>query len=204
VKKYPAIAVMEFTSIADGIYVTDLLLKKAPIAMIKSGTVSHGRYLIIIGGSPGSVEESLNEALAVGQAGVLDYTFLPDVHDRVHDAVLGGRAPVEQDAVAILETSTVAANVRAAELAVKGTEVRLVELRLADYEMSGKAISVFNGELHAIEAAMELAGDFLRGRKEYIHHRIISRPHEAVTRHLAGGTSFAGTAVRTFDGEEVS
>ena len=66
-RKYPTIAVIEFSSIADGIYCTDALLKKAPIAMIKSGTVSRGRYLIIIGGSTASVEESLNEALAVGQ-----------------------------------------------------------------------------------------------------------------------------------------
>ena len=203
-RKYPAIAVIEFASIADGIYCTDSLLKKAPIAMIKSGTVSHGRYLIIIGGSTASVEESLNEALAIGQAGVLDHTFLPDVHIKVHDALLGQRVSVEKDAVAILETNTVAANVRAAELAVKGTEVRLVELRLAEYEMSGKAISVYNGQLPEIDAAMELAGNFLRDRKEYVQHRIISQPHEALTRHLADGTGFSGANPRKLEGEDVS
>ena len=67
-RTYPTLAVIEFASIADGIFCTDALLKKAPIAMIKSGTVSRGRYLIIIGGSTASVEESLNQALAVGQA----------------------------------------------------------------------------------------------------------------------------------------
>ena len=67
-KKFPAIAVVEFSSIADGIFCTDALLKKAPIAMLKSGTVSGGRYLVIIGGSTASVEESLNEAIAVAQA----------------------------------------------------------------------------------------------------------------------------------------
>lgn len=203
-KKYPAIGVVEFGSIAEALFCTDALLKKAPIAMLKSGTVSGGRYLIILGGSTASVEESLNEALALGDSSVLDHAFLPDVHPRVHDAVLGQRLPCEQNAVAILETATVAANVRAAELALKGTEVRLVELRLADYEMSGKAISIFNGELHEVQAAMELAGDFLRGRKEYVRHRIISRPHEALTQHLAAGTSFAATTARELDGEEVS
>ncbi len=203
-KKYPAIAVIEFASIADGIYCTDALLKKAPISMIKSGTVSRGRYLIVIGGSTASVDESLHEALATGQASVLDHAFLPDVHQQVHDAVLGQRAVAEQDAMAILETDTVAANVRAAELALKGTLVRLVELRLAEYEMSGKAISVYNGELHQVQAAMDLAVNFLHGRKEYVQHRIISRPHETLTRHLAAGTRFAETAVRELDGEEVS
>src|ERR1035438_4906943 len=184
-KKHTAIAVVEFTSIADGIYCTDALLKKAPIAMIKSGTVSHGRYLIVIGGSTASVDESLQEALATGQSSVLDHTFLPDVHEQVHAAVLGQHLPCEQEAVAILETETIAANVRAAEIAVKGTGVRLVELRLAEYEMSGKAISVYNGALHEVQAAMELAAAFLRGREEHVQLRIISRPHEALTRHLA-------------------
>ena len=202
--KYPAIAVIEFSSIADGIYTADAILKKASIAMIKGGTVSRGRYLIIIGGSTGSIEESLNEALEVGQASRLDHVFLPDVHEQVHDAVLGQRQPMTQDAVAILETDTVAANVRAAELALKGTAVRLVELRLAEYEMSGKAISLFNGELPDVQAAMELAGEFLRGRKEYVQHRIISRPHESLTQHLADGTRFAANKPLDLGGEEVS
>jgi microcompartment protein CcmL/EutN len=93
---------------------------------------------------------------------------------------------------------------RAAELALKGTQVRLVELRLAEYELSGKAISVYNGELPEIQAAMELAGNFLQGRKEYLRHRIISRPHEALTRRLSAGTGFAGAQVTELDGEEVS
>ncbi len=203
-RKYPTMAAIEFSSIADGIYCTDALLKKAPIAMIKSGTVSRGRYLIIIGGSTASVEESLNEALEAGQASRLDHVFLPDVHEQVHDAILGQRQPVAQDAVAILETDTVAANVRAAELALKGTQVRLTELRLAEYEMSGKAISLFNGELHEVEAAMDLAVEFLRGRKEYVRHRIIARPHETLTQQLGGGTRFAGAKPTELEGEEVS
>ena len=203
-RKYPSIAIIEFGSIADGIYCTDALLKKAPIAMIKSGTVSRGRYLIIIGGSTASVEESLNEALAVGQSSRLDHTFLPDVHPELHDALLGQRVPFTRDAVAILETDTVAANVRAAELALKGTAVRLIELRLAEYEMSGKAISLFNGELPDVQAAMGLAGDCLRGRKEFVQHRIICHPHEALTQHLAHGTRFATGKPLELEGEEVS
>ena len=203
-RKYPAIAIVEFASIADGIFCTDALLKKAPIAMIKSGTVSNGRYLVILGGSTASVEESLGEALTYGEGGIVDHVFLPDVHDKVHDAMLGGRVPCELDAVAILETNTVCANVRAAELAVKGTEVRLVELRLAEYEMSGKAVSIFNGELHEVQAAMDQAQNFLHGRHEYIKHRVIARPHETLTHQLSAGTQFAGSQPRELEGEEVS
>lgn len=203
-RQYNTIAVLEFGSIADGLFCTDALLKKAPIAMIKSGTVSRGRYLVIIGGSTASVEESLNEALTLGEGGVLDHVFLPDIHPRLHDAMLGERATVELDAVAILETDTVSGNIRATEQALKGTEVRLVELRLAEYEMSGKAISLFNGPLHEVEAAMGLAVEFLQDRKEYVRHRIISLPHEMLAKQLAGGTQFATAKAQELEGEEVS
>ena len=189
-KNYPAIAVLEFGSIADGIFSTDALLKKAPIAMIKSGTVSGGRYLIIIGGSTASVHESMSVA-----TGVHDSVFLPDIHEQLHDAILGKRAECRDDAVAILETTTVSANVRAAEAALKATGVDLVEIRLADYEMSGKAVSVFCGELHEIEMAMQVAGG---------HNRIIARPHETLPQHLTEGTRFAETKPRSLEGEEVS
>jgi microcompartment protein CcmL/EutN len=190
VKSYPAIAVLEFGSIADGIYSTDAVLKKAPIAMIKSGTVSGGRYLIIIGGSTASVQESMAVA-----TGVYDSVFLPDIHVPLHDAILGKRTKCLDDAVAILETTTISANVRASEAALKATGVTLVEIRMAEYEMSGKAMSVFCGELHEIEAAMQVAGG---------HNRIIARPHETLPQHLSDGTRFAETKPRQLEGEEVS
>ncbi len=189
---------------ADGIFCTDALLKKAPIGMLKAGTVSGGRYLIIIGGSTAAVEESLNEAIAVSEGSVLDHILLPDLHQRVHDSILGKRGRVTTDPIAILETDTVSANIRAAELALKGTDVRLIEIRIADYEMSGKAISIFNGNLYEVEAAMDLATAFLRGRKEYVKHRIIPNPHEHLTAQLASGTRFATNAPRELEGEEVS
>ena len=189
---------------ADGIFCTDALLKKAPIGMLKAGTVSGGRYLIIIGGSTASVEESLNEAIAASEGGVLDYVLLPDIHQRVHDSILGKRGRVTNDPIAILETDTVSANVRAAELALKGTDVRLVEVRIADYEMSGKAISIYNGQLYEVEAAMELATAFLRDRKEYVKHRIIPNPHDILTEQIGNGTRFATNAPRELEGEEVS
>lgn len=203
-KKYPAIAVIEFSSIADGIYTTDAILKKAPIAMIKGGTVSGGRYLTIFGGTTGSVGESLSEALVIGAGSVLDHAFLPDVHPKVHDAMLGKRESPGQDTVAILETDTIAANVRAAEVAIKGTEVQLVELRLAEYEMSGKAISVYSGELHEIQSAMTIANDFLRGRQAFTHHRIIARPHEVIAQQLDQTTRYADGKLHELEGEEAS
>jgi microcompartment protein CcmL/EutN len=201
-KKFPAIAIVEFSSIADAVFTTDALLKKAPISMIKSGTVSAGRFLTIFGGSTGSVAESLTEALTVGAGSILDHTFLPDIHPDLHDAILGKRNPCQPLSVAILETDTVAANIRAAEAALKGTNVTLLEIRLAEYELSGKAISLYNGQLHQIEAAIALADDALRGRTAFTRHRIIASPHDTLTAQLHHTTRFAEAKAHQLPGEE--
>jgi len=203
-KNYQTIAVIDFSSIADGLYCTDALLKKAPIAMIKSGTVSRGRHLVIFGGTTGSVAESLTEALGIGNGSVIDHVFLPDVHEKVHDALMGKRATCRDDAVAILETDTVAANVQAAELAIKATDVELVEIRLAEYEMSGKAISVYNGPLHGVEHAMEVANEYLRLQNRAAQYRIIPSPHEILTQQLNQTTRYIDQKLRALRGEEAS
>ncbi|MFQ5584163.1 MAG: BMC domain-containing protein [Calditrichia bacterium] len=49
-KIYPAIALIEISNIAAGIKVGDAMLKKSPIALLKTGTVSRGKYLVLVGG----------------------------------------------------------------------------------------------------------------------------------------------------------
>ena len=47
-KKYPSIALLELSSIAVGIFTADAMVKRAPITVLKSGTVHNGKYLILI------------------------------------------------------------------------------------------------------------------------------------------------------------
>jgi microcompartment protein CcmL/EutN len=46
----PALALIEFDSIAAGIEAGDAMAKKAPIARIVAGTVRNGKYLVLISG----------------------------------------------------------------------------------------------------------------------------------------------------------
>ena len=52
----PALALVEFGSIAGGILAADAMIKKAPLNVIKTGTVQPGKYLVLIGGSVADVE----------------------------------------------------------------------------------------------------------------------------------------------------
>ena len=202
-KKASALALIEFGDISAGIYAVDALLKKAPIAFIKCGTISRGRYLALIGGTTASVEESLGEGIAQGGESVLDRIMLADVHPRVYDAIVGTRRTGGHGALAIIETDTVAANVRAAEAALKGTPVDLVEIRLADSGLSGRGLSLYRGALPDIEAAIDIVTRYLGQSGGELRHRIISAPHEALVRQIEASTWFGSQDVLDLGGETV-
>jgi microcompartment protein CcmL/EutN len=200
-KKAASLAVLDFRSIPAGVVAVDAILKKAPIAFIRSGTVTRGRYLVVFGGSTAATSESLHEALAVVSDSLIDYTFLPDVHPALAEAVFGARRQAP-GSMLILETETASSIVRSVEAALKGTPVELIELRLADEGLAGKGIAFLSGSLPDIEAAAELAsagtGDPIQG----FSYRLIAAPHEALDRAVAGSTHFASAPLLDLDGEK--
>jgi len=145
----PAIALIEFDSIAAGIRAGDAMVKRAPISFLRTGTVQKGRYLVLIGGDTASVEESLEEGLLVGGDAVVDKVYLPHVHPTVFSAVQGKRQLGEYESLGVIETSTVASVILAADAAVKGAAVTLLEIRLAIQEKNLWMRSIVIPSLHS-------------------------------------------------------
>lgn len=150
----PAIAVLEFDSIAIGVRAADAMVKKAPINMFRIGTVQPGKYIVAVGGSVAEVDESRREGLRVGGERVTDEIFLPDVHEQVFMAISGQRRENAGDALGILETSAIPTNIAAADKAVKTAEVTIVEIRLGD-GLGGRGITLLTGLVHDVQAAIE-------------------------------------------------
>ena len=200
-KQNPAIAVIDFSDIPTGVWATDAMIKKAPITLLRSGTITHGRYLTIVGGTTASVAESLREALALGAEHVLDHVFLADVHERLFDGIGGARQAGVRGAMVVVVTETVAAIVRAVEAALKGTPVTLVEIRLADSGLAGRGLAVFGGELPDIEAATGLALAAV-GAGRGVTHRIITAPHEALLAQIDAETHFSSAEPLELEGEK--
>lgn len=209
-KPCPAIAVLEFDDIPTGAAATDAMLKRAPIAFFRCGTTTHGRYLTVIGGTTASVAESAEEGVRYAAGHLLDHVLLPDVHPRLYEAIAGTRRPRVTGSLAILESPTVSATVRAAEAALKGTPVELVEIRLADTGLAGKGLVVLEGTLHDVEAAVTLAvardaregpGDGAPQGPGRLSYRVIPAPHEATAAQAGHGTSFDSALTIQLEGE---
>jgi len=185
----PALALVEFSSIAAGIESADAMVKKAPIKLIRSGTVQPGKYLVLIGGEVADVEESLAAGRLVGAGNVVDTVYLPQVHIDVVTALAGGRVPEPEDAIGIIETTTVAAAIHAADAGVKGALVRLLEVRLAD-GLGGKGITLFSGLIADVEAAVEIGMGVLENSNLLVRQVVIPQMHPAMWENLSAATRF--------------
>jgi microcompartment protein CcmL/EutN len=185
----PALALVEFSSIAAGIQAADAMVKRAPIDSLRAGTVQPGKYLVLIGGLTADVEESLVAGREVGAAAVVDFVYLPRVHPEVVEAVGGGRMPEPIDALGVVETSTVAAAIQAADAGIKGASVHLVEVRLAD-GLGGKGITLFSGLVEDVEAAVEIGVGSLARPALLVRQVVIPQLHEAMWDNLGLASRF--------------
>ncbi|HLA66792.1 MAG TPA: BMC domain-containing protein [Acidimicrobiia bacterium] len=152
----PAIALLEFDSVAAGIVAGDAMVKRGPVAEIVAGTVHPGHYLVMVSGTVGDVEEAIAAGKEASAACLLDEVFLPDVHPTVIAAIRGVRVSGAGEALGIVETKTVAATIEAADAGVKGATVYLMEVNLAD-GLGGRAYALFTGAVPDVAAAVEIA-----------------------------------------------
>ncbi len=185
----PAIAVLEFDSIARGIEAGDTMIKRAPLEVIRAGTVHPGKYLVLVGGLTADVEEAVAAGREVGEAALVDVVFLPDVHPDVVASIGGARREDGGEALGVIETRTVSSVIRAADAGVKGARVLIRELRLAD-ELGGKGYVLFGGAVAEVEAAVELGVARIAGREQEVAHVIISQLHEGMDENLMADPRF--------------
>ncbi len=188
--RYPAIALLEYSGITAGVYCADAMIKAAPISVIKSGTVHNGKFLALIGGSVGAVEEAYATGLtAGGRSAVVDHVILPRVAAQVHAAVTGERKACIPEALGICETYTAAAAIRSADAGVKGAEVNIIEIRLAD-DVGGKAFIIFNGDLFEVEAAVRIARQACTSAENWLRDTIIPNLHPEMAAQVDATTYF--------------
>jgi microcompartment protein CcmL/EutN len=170
----PALGLLELCSIARGVRTVDAMVKKAPVRLVQAGSTHPGKYTILIRGGVDEVDEALGAGRLVAAESLIDEVFLPNPHDELL-AILAGPLNPELEAVAVLETFSVAATIRSADVCLKAAEVHAIRIGLAR-DLGGKGYFILTGALHDVEAAVD-AGRAAIGDGLLAGCEIIANPH---------------------------
>jgi len=192
-ERHAAVALIEFSGIVGGIVATDRMVKAAPVALLRCGTIHPGRFLSLVGGTVASTTEAHRVGLegARGASTLHDEVLLGDVHPQLHDALFGARRALAGDALVIFETATSPALLRSVDAAVKGARVELGALRLAD-DLGGWAVALLTGTLEECEAALAICRE--RAGHRVVAADLVPRLDDDLRRLLEQGTEFRACA----------
>ena len=187
-REEPALGFLELSSISRGLFLTDLVIKKAPIRVLASQPISGGKHILLYVGDVASVDESHRAALSSADGTIVREVLIPGVHRDLTPYLdsLWSTAPKREpvgDAVAIIESSTLAACVIAADSALKAADVSLCRMRLGQ-GIGGKAYFVLTGRQEEVEAAVEAARARLESLESFVRTDIIPRPDEMALEHF--------------------
>ncbi len=180
---------IETRELARGVVVADAMVKTAPVRLVLLAPVSGGRMLIAVDGEVAAVEAAVARGVARASCRLVDALFLADLHPGVPEALLQGAPREVGEALGLVETTTAAAAVRAADAALKAAAVRLCRLRLSQ-GIAGKGLVQVTGEVAAVEAAVEAAARAVEHKEFLVNTEIIPSPHadlrDWLDRELAG------------------
>jgi len=172
----PAIALVELNSIAAGIHAGDAMVKKALVDLLEARTICPGKYMVLVGGGVGPVEESYHAGLAAARDAIVDQLFLPNAHIGIFPALASATPPGDGEALGIIETVTVATCIVAADAAAKAAEIQLLDLRLAN-GLGGKSFVLIEGTVSDVEAAMAAGVAYVKQEGLLIRDVIIPQLH---------------------------
>lgn len=183
---FPALLLMEYGSVPEGIAAADAMAKRAPLGLLRLGTVQPGKFLVLAAGEVGPLNEA--RAAAEETSRSLDRVLLADVHPGVVTA-LTSCSDRSGEALGVVETLTVASLLAVADAGVKGADVTLATLRLAD-GLGGKGYLLFSGPLHEVEAAVEVGTGSVAG-VEGLKLALIAQLDDSVWENLAATPMFS-------------
>lgn len=172
-----SIALIEFSKIAVGIKSADTMLKTAKIDIIHSKFICPGKYSVLISGDLSAVEAALFKGLEVGKKdkAVVESFLIANIADPVMQLIENGNNNLKNiKSLGILEYNNIASVIKAADTAVKSSEIELLKLRLA-MAVGGKGILIFTGETEACKQALNSVDKTVDNRY-LISKTLISNP----------------------------
>jgi len=181
----PAIALLELCSVARGVEVADSILWESEIELLFATPVQPGKYEMLFTGSVQDLRSAVARGAELAGGDLVDRMLIPQVHPQVETALRrrDGLVQGTVDAVGVIETTTVASAIQAADAALKRATVDLLELRIAN-GLGGKSFVTVTGEVSDVRSSVAAAAGDAEAGGHLERQVVIPRPHPELTRFL--------------------
>lgn len=164
----------------------DAMLKSANVSLLVSKTICPGKFLLMLGGNVGAVQQAIAAGVSLAGEMLVDSLVLANIHASVLPAISGLNAVEQRQAIGIVETWSVAACISAADRAVKASSVTLVRVHMA-FGIGGKCYMVVAGDISDVNNAVTVASESAGEKGLLVYRSVIPRPHEAMWRQMVEG-----------------
>jgi len=184
VELQPAIAMIELSCIVRGIEVTDAVLWQADVQLLFAEPIQPGKYVLLFTGSVQALNSALDRGTEIAGESLTDRMLIQQVHEQVPLGLSrSGKINGTLDALGVIETSTVASGILAADAALKTAAVDLLELRVGN-GLGGKSFFTLTGEVSDVRSAVQAGAQSAAAGGRLLRDVVIPRPHSDLVRHL--------------------
>ena len=178
----PAIGLLELCSVARGVEVADAILWESEIEMLFSEPVQPGKDVMLFTGSVEDLRSAVRRGAELAGGDLVDQLLIPQVHEQVEVGLRRrGRIDGQIDALGVVETTTVAAAVLAADAALKTATVDLLELRIAN-GLGGKSFFTLTGEVSDVRSSVAAGAALAQERGLLARDVVVPRPRRGMAR----------------------
>ena len=172
-----AIGMVEFTSIARGIYAADQMVKISEVEIVTAGTTCPGKFIAIVHGDVAAVEDSVHMGETTAGEYWVDSIIIPNVHPQVFPAITGATMPESVQALGIMESFSLSSMVIAADAILKAAELEPIELRLGT-GLGGKAFFTFTGDVAAVQTGVDAGTAIAEEKGLLVNAEVIPSPSD--------------------------
>ena len=171
-----AIGMVEFNSIARGIYAADQMVKISEVEIVTAASTCPGKYIAIVHGDVAAVEDSVRIGERMEEFFV-DSIVIPNVDPGVFPAITGATMPDRVQAIGIMESFSLATMIICADQILKAAELQAIELRLGN-GLGGKAYFTYTGDVAAVKAGTDAGEAIAQEKGLLVNSEVIPSPSE--------------------------
>lgn len=172
-----AIGMVEFISVARGIYAADQMVKISDVEIVTASSVCPGKFIAIVHGDVAAVQDSVRIGEKMADEYLVDSIVIPNVSPAVFPAITGATMPDRIQALGIMESFSLASMIIAADAILKAAELQPLELRLGN-GLGGKAYFTFTGDVAAVQTGVEAGKAIAEEKGLLVNAEVIPSPSD--------------------------